>query len=407
MALDQRLLAYDYYLGFDVGKFFHHACAIRSSDQKIVFSRRVAQDEQALREIISEAAFKGSTLVSVDQKGALGSLVIAIAKDLGVDVGFIPPYDFKQYSDAYAEAKTDAVDAYVIADISMRMTHRLYPVGDTDERLYALKVLTTHRSALVAESTRDKNRLHDLLTKTHPALERVFDKSALDSSIYLRILEQYGGSEGLSRAGRKRLEAFIAKQPYAGGKAESIAEKIFSAIDKQTFTVAAVDVTESIIRSLAGNLLCRRVEISALEEQIAAYYALFPESAILSSIPGVGDTLGPVILAEIGNIDRFGSAAELAAYAGVGPSKKQSGVSRGTSVKKKRCNRALKNALCTAAQCAARSHDLSAAYYDRKRAEGKSHKQSVLALARRRTDMIFAMLVTGSLYDQAINAKKL
>jgi len=398
LAIDKRLMAYDYYLGFDVGKFSHHACAIRSSDQKTVYSQKIEQDEAALRSLISSFALKGRTLVGVDQKGALGALVIAVSKDLGVDVGFLPPYDFKQYSDAYTEVKTDAIDGYIIADLSMRMTHRFYPVGDTDEPLLALKALTSHRTALVTENTRDKNRLHDLLCKMHPAFGRVFDKSAMNSPIYLHILKRYGGPKSLRRAGQRRLVAFIAKMPYAKKKAERIADEIFTAISEQTLALSAVKTLEGIVKSVAGSLLARKAEVEALEEEIARIYALFPEAIILNSMPGVGKTLGPVILAEIGDIERFKSANDLAAYSGVGPSKKQSGRSFDSSKKKRRCNRRLKNAFCSAANCSLKRHEPSAAYYTRKLAEGKSHKQAILALARQRTDIIFAMLSTGSLY---------
>ena len=136
-----------------------------------------------------------------------------------------------------------------------------------------------------------------------------------------------------------------------------------------------------------------------MEKKIEVSYRRFPESLVLNSIPGVADVLGPLLLAEIGDINQYKNAGHLAAYAGVAPSKRQSGKSLDGAKKKIKCNRQLRNSLYESARISISCDEWSRWYYDKKRAEGKKTRQAILALARHRTDIIYAMLKTGSLYE--------
>ena len=118
---------------------------------------------------------------------------------------------------------------------------------------------------------------------------------------------------------------------------------------------------------------------------------------IIKSLPGIGPRLGARILIEIGDIRQFRTPAQLAAYAGLGPTPHQSGTSiRGNRITRFG-NHRLKNAFFLAAFSSLK-HPPSRSYYDRKRNEGKRHTQAVLCLARRRVDVLHAMLTTKTSY---------
>ncbi|MCL2150639.1 MAG: IS110 family transposase [Coriobacteriia bacterium] len=400
--LDTKLLAYDYYMGFDVGKRSHHVVVIRGADQATVLDEQVAQDEASIAAAVSGFAAMGRVLASVDQSGSIGRLVTATAAAAGADVGFLTPSDFHHFAEGYSEVKTDSVDAFEICDLSMRMTHLLYAVGEASSALEELSMLCTRRSDLVAENTREKNRVRALLVSVHPAFERVFGREEMDMAPYLGILARYGGPLGIGRAGRKRVLAFVAGLPYYRAKAGPIVERVFAAAAEQKAVLAGAQAAERIIRSAAKGIVGRSGEVAALDREIAAIYGSFSESAILSSMPGIGGVLGPVILSEIGSIGRFEDAGHLAAYGGVAPSRRQSGESRGSAKKKRGCNRRLKGAFCYSAWIAVGCDPAAAAYYRKKRDEGKNHDQALLALARKRVSIIYAMLTTGSPYDPAM-----
>jgi hypothetical protein len=69
----------------------------------------------------------------------------------------------------------------------------------------------------------------------------------------------------------------------------------------------------------------------------------------------------------------------------------------------RRDNKILKRALFLSA-FAALEDPLSRAYYDRKHGQDKRHNQALIALARRRCDVLYAMLRDGTLYDAKMGA---
>lgn len=114
-------------------------------------------------------------------------------------------------------------------------------------------------------------------------------------------------------------------------------------------------------------------------------------------MPGIGVRTAARILIEVGDGSGFASAGHLAAYAGIAPVTRRSGSSIRGEHPARSGNRKLKRALFLSAFAAL--HDpTSRAYYDRKRAEGKKHNAALICLARRRCDVLHAMLKNKTLY---------
>lgn len=101
---------------------------------------------------------------------------------------------------------------------------------------------------------------------------------------------------------------------------------------------------------------------------------------------------GAFIACTGGDMDAFGSSGRLAGVAGLAPVPRDSGRISGNMRRPHRCHRRLLRVFCLSAQIAAQSSPISKAFYDRNRAEGKSHKQVILALARRRLDVLWALI---------------
>jgi transposase len=106
----------------------------------------------------------------------------------------------------------------------------------------------------------------------------------------------------------------------------------------------------------------------------------------------MGPILGAEFFAAVVDLARFPDAGHLATYAGLAPVPRDSGRRTGNLHRPKRYNRVLLRALYLAAQSAMIRPGPSRDYYLRKRSEGCNHKQAILALARRRVDVLWAML---------------
>ncbi len=113
----------------------------------------------------------------------------------------------------------------------------------------------------------------------------------------------------------------------------------------------------------------------------------------------MGPCLTAEFLVEAGDLGRFGSADRLAAAAGIAPVLRASGSSVHQR-RAKRGNRVLKRVFYQSAFCSLIGSGASRAFYERKREEGKAHKQAVMALARRRVNVLWAMLRDGRAYEE-------
>ena len=145
-----------------------------------------------------------------------------------------------------------------------------------------------------------------------------------------------------------------------------------------------------LIKELALEALATRELLGSLDRELQALLDHHPDAALIRSLPGMGAVLTAEFIAEAGSVARFRCADALAAAAGIAPVLKQSGKTR--SLRRARGgNKALKRIFYQSAFCSL-SHPVSRAFYDRKRREGKRHHQAVIALARRRVNVLWAML---------------
>lgn len=108
---------YDVWLGLDVGKTNHHGCGLTPAGER-VYDHELSQDEAALRDVITTLQDEyGRVLVIVDQPNTIGALPVAAARDCDADIAYLPGLAMRSAADLYpGQAKTDARDAFIIAD---------------------------------------------------------------------------------------------------------------------------------------------------------------------------------------------------------------------------------------------------------------------------------------------------
>jgi transposase len=392
---------YAVFCGLDVGKVAHHACAL-DPEGKRLFDAGLPQDETRLRELLSRLSAHGRVLVVVDQPNTIGALPIAVARAMGIDVAYLPGLAMRRIADLHpGTAKTDARDAYVIADAARVMPHTLRRVDVGEEALAELKVLVGFDDDLAGEATRLSNRIRGLLTQVHPALERVLGPRVSQKAT-LALLTKFGGPTGMRTAGRARLLATARKANPRG--AGDLVDAIWAALGQQTVVVPGTAAADTILPKLARSLadtLDQRRQIAAQVEQVLDAH---PLAEVLTSMPGVAVRTAARILLEVGDGSSFPTAAHLAAYAGLAPVTHRSGISIRGEHPARSGNKQLKRAFFLSAFASLRADPISRAYYDRKRAEGKKHNAALICLARRRCDVLHAMLKTQTTYQPRLPA---
>ncbi|HZC89960.1 MAG TPA: transposase, partial [Mycobacterium sp.] len=132
--------------------------------------------------------------------------------------------------------------------------------------------------------------------------------------------------------------------------------------------------------------------IKQTDADIEGRFRRHPLAEVITSMPGIGFRLGAEFLAAVGDPTRIGSADQLAAWAGLAPVPRDSGKRTGRLHTPKRYSRRLRRVMYMSALTAIRCDPQSRAYYQSKRDEGKQSIQATICLARRRTNVLYALI---------------
>ncbi len=386
---------FDVFVGLDVGKEHHHATALNSAGRRL-HDKALPQDEAALREVFDKLTVHGSVLVIVDQPATIGALPVTVARAMGIEVAYLPGLAMRRIADLHpGNAKTDARDAFIIAEAGRTMPHALRRVGSDDDLIADLAVIVGFDDDLAGEVNRVSNRIRGLLTQIHPALERAIGGNISHPAV-LALLAKYCGPTGLADAGRRRLTTTA--KALAPRMHERLVEAIVKALTEQTVTVPGTRAAELVLPQLAAQLQGLLTQRAEAAKQVEEALDANPLSQLLMSMPGVGIRTAARLLLDVGDGSAFPTAGHLAAYAGLAPVTRRSGSSIRGEHPSRDGNKHLKRALFLSAFAALHDPD-SRAYYDRKRAAGKKHNAALVCLARRRVDVLHAMLRNGTYYQ--------
>ncbi|MFE9500892.1 transposase, partial [Streptomyces collinus] len=210
----------------------------------------------------------------------------------------------------------------------------------------------------------------------------------------LILLTGYQTPAALRRAGGKRLETWLRNRKVRSP--EALAQAALEAAERQHTAVPGEKITAQVIHTLAKEVMSLNEQITGIDKLIAARFRDHELAEVISSMPGIGPLLGAEFLAATaGDMSRYGTADRLASLAGVAPVPRDSG----NLHRPRRYHRGLQRVFYTSALISIRSCDRSRRFYERKRADGKRHTQAVLALARRRVNVLWALLRDGQCYQ--------
>lgn len=376
--------------GVDVGKEHHWVCAVDDSG-KVVLSRRLVNDEQPIRELVAEIDELAERVSwTVDLTTVYAALVLTVLADAGKTVRYLAGRAVWQASATYrgGEAKTDAKDARVIAD-QARMRGQDLPVLHPDDDLISeLRMLTGHRADLVADRTRTINRLRQQLVAVCPALERAAQPS--QDRGWVILLARYQRPKAIRQSGVSRLTKVLTDAGVRN--AASIAAAAVAAVKTQTMRLPGEEVAAGLIADLAREVIALDDRIKTTDADIEGRFRRHPLAEVITSMPGIGFRLGAEFLAAVGDPALIGSADQLAAWAGLAPVSRDSGKRTGRLHTPKRYSRRLRRVMYMSALTAIRCDPDSKAYYQRKRDEGKRPIPATICLARRRTNVLYALI---------------
>ena len=377
------------WIGLDIGKTEHFADVLDEAGSPL-FARAVANDEADIEALIARAESLGSPALVVDQPGSLARLVLAVAARRGVPVAYVPGLVMRRAAGLYpGESKTDRRDAFVLADTGR--TRRTRCTGSMPA--------TTNSWCSCAFST--------ATTPTSPPMRRGSPTACgMRSPVFPRpwsaywapnsTLRGHGTCSPATRHRRRWPRRVAAASRGRSGSARRASpprsprpSPVPSA--PQTVVIPGSVAMGRVIAEVATELDRTQQRRERLGVEIGELFEAHPFGLILGSLPGVGPRTGARMLAEIGDISRFANGSRLASYAGLAPVTRQSGSSIRGQTRSRRGNHRLKNAMYLSAFALAARPRLARVLRPQA-AEGKKHTAAVICLARRRCDVILAML---------------
>ena len=380
-----------FYCGIDIAKYRHEASIIDTDGKALIDSISFANDKQGCEKVL--AIFEkfeiapADVIIGMEATGHYWLSVYTFFLELGYTVKVINPIQSEAFRKMYIrQTKNDSKDSYIIAQI---MRFGEYSATSlSEENIIALRQLSRYRLALVDACGDCKRRVIALLDQVFPEYDKLFSDTFGSSST--ELLLNCPTPEDMLAVSTRKLTNILSKASR-GKFGREKAEELKTAA-KETFGVAfAKDAFSFQIKQLMQQIVFLENQLSELEEQISNL--LHETNQYITSISGIGDVLGAIIVSEIGDINRFERSNQLVAFAGLDVTVKQSGEFSGSKNKiSKRGSPYLRRAIWLAAQRAAFCDPVLSEYYQSLRARGKHHLTAIGGVARKLCNIIFVIL---------------
>ena len=385
------------YVGIDVAKD-KHDCFITNSDGEVLFNAfTISNNREGFETLFQRIKSVSNDLVKVkvglEATGHYSYNLLGFLLDKGLTTFVINPLHTNLYRKSLSlrKTKTDKVDAHTIASMIMSDVN-LKSYSNASYHNEELKSLTRYRFDKVKERAQLRQSVSRLVTILFPELEKIVPTLHM-VSVYA-LLSEFPSASAIASAHLTRLTNLLSessKGRYGKDTACLFREAARSSIGSH-MPAKSLELKHTIklIRELDAEIDEIETEIKSIMDEI--------NSPILT-IPGISYRMGAMIIAEIGDFNRFDSADKILAYAGMAPSTYQSGqLDNCYAHMEKRGSRYLRYALYNATKYVCHWDESFGSYLAKKRAEGKHYNVALSHATKKLVRMIYAMEKSGQAY---------
>lgn len=377
------------YVGIDIAKLNHFAAAISSDGEILIEPFKFTNDYDGFYLLLSNLAplDQNSIIIGLESTAHYGDNLVRFLISKGFKVCVLNPIQTSSmHKNNVRKTKTDKVDTFVIAKtLMMQDSLRFMTLKDLD--YIELKELGRFRQKLVKQRTRLKIQLTSYVDQVFPELQYFFKSGLHQNSVY-SLLKEAPTPTAIASMHMTHLAHLLEVASHGHfGKEKArelrvLAQKSVGVNDSSL----SIQITHTIeqIELLDSQLFHTELEIANLVTCL---------HSVIMTIPGIGFINGGMILGEIGDIHRFSEPKKLLAFAGLDPSVHQSGNFQAQRTRmSKRGSRVLRYALMNAAHNVVKNNSTFKAYYDAKRAEGRTHYNALGHCAGKLVRVIWKML---------------
>lgn len=386
------------WVGIDWAAASHSVCVLgRDGERRAEFS--VEHSAAGFAELAARLGrFGEASVVPVALERPDGRLVDALL-EAGHPVVPVSPNAIKTWreSEVASGAKSDAADAYAIADYLRCRARRLSAAVPYSAETKALRTVVRTRTDLVEARVAATNQLSALLDTHWPGAKAIF--ADVESPIALEFLTRYPTAAHAERLGEKRLAAFCAKHGYSGRRSPSQLLTRLRAAPAGTTDPVLCEAVRDAVAAMVAVLKTLGTALRDLGRSVAATLDEHPDGEIFTSLPRSGQINAAQMLAEWGDTRQaYDGPDAVAALAGVTPVTKASGKHRAVHFRWA-CNKRFRVALTTFADNSRHASPWAATVYADARARGHDHPHAIRVLARAWTRIIYRCWIDHVPYD--------
>ena len=377
------------YVGIDIAKLNHFASAISSEGEILIEPFKFTNDYDGFYLLLSNLAplDQNSIIIGLESTAHYGDNLVRFLISKGFKVCVLNPIQTSSMrKNNVRKTKTDKVDTFVIAKtLMMQDSLRFLTLEDLD--YIELKELGRFRQKLVKQRTRLKIQLTSYVDQVFPELQYFFKSGLHQNSVYA-LLKEAPTPNAIASMHMTHLAHLLEVASHGHFDKEKarelriLAQKSVGINDSSL----SIQITHTIeqIELLDSQLFSTELEMANIVTCL---------HSVIMTIPGIGAVNGGMILGEIGDIHRFSEPKKLLAFAGLDPSVHQSGNFQATRTRmSKRGSKVLRYALVNAAHNVVKNNSTFKAYYDGKRAEGRTHYNALGHCAGKLVRVIWKML---------------
>jgi len=388
------------FAGLDWAVHTHAVCVIDAVGG-VLERFEVAHDRDGLAELMRRLArFGGHVRIAIERPSGL---IVDALVEAGHHVFPIHPNAVKASRPRYRShgAKSDASDAYLLADLLRTDGHRWRELSPQSDSIRALRALVRSRDDLVSTRVSLSNQLRSTLEAFWPGAACIFADIA--SPIGLAFLRRYPSASAGAKITEATLSRFCTSQHYSGRRS---AAELLGRLRSAAVGLAGAQTNEAagqLVRSMVAVLQPLVEQITDLTRSIERFVESLPDGQIVMSFPRAGRVCAAQILAELGDVrERFPSADQLAAEAGTVPVTYQSGKTRSVAFRWA-CNYRLRQAITCLADNSRHANEWARSVYTAARTRGHDHPHAIRILARAWLRVIWRAWTDRRPYDPALH----
>ena len=311
-------------VGIDVSKGKSTVCILKEYGEVISEPHEINHTEADLKALVeSISELNEETRVVMEATGAYHLPLLTYLKNHGIFVAVINPLIMKKYSAiGLRKGKTDKLDSIKIANYGIDNWFKLADYEATDEVYSELKLLGRQYSHYIAMRIESKLVLSNLLDRTMPGIKNLLknrsDKPEKDK--LNDFVKEYWHYDNITKKNEKQFINSYFKWAKNKGyhQSETKARQIYALAQEGIPTLSSSTPSTKMLVLEAVRVLSEIDRtLSMILSQMQELASSLKEYNVVRNMPGVGDTLAPRLIAEIGDLKRFYNKKALIAYTGI------------------------------------------------------------------------------------------